>query len=66
MSIIWIVIGIIAALIIGGLCGFLVFRYVLDGKYKEKMSAEEKEADVLKEKKLLEVNEKFINKKSEL
>ena len=30
------------------------------------VSAAEKEADVLKEKKLLEVKEKFLNKKSEL
>ena len=56
----------VAALIIGGLCGYLIFRYVIKGKYNEMVSAAEKEAEVLKEKKLLEVKEKFLNKKSEL
>ncbi len=62
------VLAIIAAtaFIIGGLIGFLIFRYVLKGKYNEMIEAAEKEANVLKEKKLLEVKEKFINKKSEL
>ena len=55
-----------AALIVGGLCGYLVFRYVLTGKYKEMIDTATKEADVIKEKKLLEVKEKFLNKKSEL
>ena len=56
----------VAALIIGGFVGYLFFRYVLKGKYNEMIDAAEKEANVLKEKKLLEVKEKFINKKSEL
>lgn len=56
----------VAALIIGGLIGFMIFRYVIKGKYNEMIAAAEKEANVLKEKKLLEVKEKFINKKSEL
>ena len=56
----------IAALIIGALIGYLIFRYIITGKYKEMIDAAEKEANVLKEKKLLEVKEKFINKKSEL
>ena len=55
-----------AALIVSGLCGDLVFRYVLTGKYKEMIDTATKEADVIKEKKLLEVKEKFLNKKSEL
>ena len=54
------------ALVVGGLAGYFIFRYVITGKYKEMVSAAEKEADVLKEKKLLEVKEKFLNKKSEL
>ena len=53
-------------LIIGVFVGYLFFRYVLKGKYNEMIDAAEKEANVLKEKKLLEVKEKFINKKSEL
>jgi ribonuclease Y len=54
------------ALIVGGFVGFAVFRYVLTGKYKSMLEAAEKEAEVMKEKKLLEVREKFLNKKSEL
>ena len=60
-----IIIG-LGALIIGGLCGYLIFRYIIKGKYNEMIANAEKAAEVLKEKKLLEVKEKFINKKSEL
>lgn len=60
------IIAIAAALIIGGLGGYLIFRYVIKGKYNEMIANAEKAAEVLKEKKLLEVKEKFINKKSEL
>ena len=60
-----IIIGAVA-LVLGGLAGYFIFRYVITGKYKEMVSAAEKEADVLKEKKMLEVKEKFLNKKSEL
>ncbi len=56
----------VAALIIGGLFGYLIFRYVIKVKYNEMMATAEKNAEVIKEKKLLEVKEKFINKKSEL
>jgi ribonuclease Y len=56
----------VAALVLGGVIGFLIFRYVLKREYNERLSAAEKEADVIKEKKLLEVKEKFLNKKSEL
>ena len=38
----------------------------MTGKYKDTMEKAEKAAEVLKEKKLLEVKEKFLNKKSEL
>ena len=56
----------VVALLIGGAGGFLIFRYVIKGKYNEMIAAAEKEAEVIKEKKLLEVKEKFLNKKSEL
>ena len=62
----WTIIISVAALILGGIGGYLVFRYVLKGKYNEMVEAAKKEADVMKEKKLLEVKEKFLNKKSEL
>lgn len=54
------------ALIVGGLAGYLIFRYVIKGKYNAMIDAAAKEAEVVKEKKLLEVKEKFLNKKSEL
>ena len=56
----------VAALIVGGVCGYMIFRYVLKGKYNEMVTAAGKEAEVIKEKKLLEVKEKFLNKKAEL
>ena len=54
------------ALVLGGLIGYALFRYVIKGKYNEMIAAADKEAEVIKEKKLLEVKEKFLNKKSEL
>ena len=66
MNIIVAIIAIAAALVLGGVCGFLIFRFVIKGKYNEMVSAANKEAEVIKEKKLLEVKEKFLNKKSEL
>ena len=57
---------VVAALIVGGLCGYFVFRYIINGKYKELMDTAQKDAEVLKEKKMLEVKEKFLNKKAEL
>ena len=54
------------ALLIGCAAGYSVFRYVLKGKYNAMIEAASKEAEVIKEKKLLEVKEKFLNKKSEL
>ena len=46
--------------------GFAIFRYILTGKYNDTINEAEKAAEVIKEKKLLEVKEKFLNKKSEL
>ena len=43
----------IVALIVGVGCGYGIFRYVATGKYNEMMDAAQKEAEVLKEKKLL-------------
>ena len=54
------------ALATGIAAGYLIFCYVINGKYKGMLEAANKEADVIKEKKLLEVKEKFLNKKSEL
>ena len=60
------IIGVIVGLIVGGACGYAIFRYVITGKYNEMVAAANKEAEVVKEKKLLEVKEKFLNKKAEL
>ena len=54
------------SLVIGGAAGYFIFRYVIKGKYNEMIEAANKEAEVVKEKKLLEVKEKFLNKKAEL
>lgn len=56
----------IVTLVIGVIVGYCVSRYVANGTYKRKIAEAEKEAEVIKEKKLLEVKEKFLNKKSEL
>ena len=60
------IIAALVALVIGGAIGVFIFRYVIKGKYNEMIEAANKEAEVVKEKKLLEVKEKFLNKKAEL
>lgn len=62
MEYVWIVV----ALIIAGAIEFGALKYVLKSKYKCVLDEAAKEADVIKEKKLLEVKEKFLNKKAEL
>lgn len=56
----------LAGLIVGCIIGYLIFRYVLTAKFREMQSEAQKEAEVIKQKKMLEVKEKFLNKKSEL
>ena len=60
------IILIIAALIVGCIIGFVVFRFVAKGKYNAMIHEAEKDSAVIKEKKLLEVKEVFLNKKNEL
>ena len=60
------IIAALVALVIGGAAGYFIFRYVIKGKYNEMIDAANIEAEVVKEKKLLEVKEKFLNKKAEL
>lgn len=62
MEYVWIVV----ALIIAGAIEFGALKYVLKSKYKRVLDEAAKEADVIKEKKLLEVKEKFLNKKADL
>ncbi len=52
--------------IVGGALAYIIFRYVAKSKYNAILSEAETEAEVVKQTKLLEVKEKFLNKKSEL
>ena len=61
-----IVVSAVAALIVGICLGYIVFRYVIKGIYNEMLEKAEKESEVMKEKKLLEVKAKYLNKKNEL
>lgn len=65
MNLVAIIVAVVA-LLAGLATGFGLFRYVLTSMFNDKMQEAEKEAEVLKEKKLLEVKEKFLNKKAEL
>ena len=56
----------LAGLIVGFAGGYSLFRYVLKKFYQNALTKANAEAEVIKEKKLLEVKEKFLNKKSEL
>ena len=55
-----------ACLIIGGVGGYVFFRYGLKSKYENILKEAENEAEVMKKNKLLEVKEKFLNKKADL
>ena len=64
-----IVINIIITIVIiaiAAIVAYIVYKRNLKRKYEAMIAAAEKEAEVIKEKKLLEVKEKFLNKKSEL
>jgi len=52
--------------IIGGGLAYLFFRYGLKNKYNNIIKEAETEAEVIKKNKLLEVKEKFLNKKADL
>ena len=66
MDFIYVILVAVAGLLVGGAIGYFFFLKVIKGKYNEMIDAATKEAEVIKEKKLLEVKEKFLNKKSEL
>ena len=61
-----IIIASISAYAIGLLTGYFLFRYVVKQRYNQAIIEAEKEAENIKNKKLLEVKEKFLNKKAEL
>ena len=56
----------IACFIVGGILSYVLFRYVLKSKYDSVLKDAETEAEVIKKNKLLEVKEKFLNKKADL
>ena len=55
-----------ASLLVGIVIGYVLFRYIIKHKYNLSLQEAEKEAENIKNQKLLEVKEKFLNKKSEL
>ena len=56
----------IVALIIGLAVGYTIFRYVMKSKYNSILKEAQNEAEVIKKNKILEVKEKFLNKKADL
>ena len=56
----------LSGILVGAIVGYLFFKRFLKNKYNRMIENAQKEAEVIKEKKLLEVKEKFLNKKSEL
>jgi ribonuclease Y len=56
----------ISCFVVGGILAYLIFRYVLKSKYNSILGEAKTAAEVIKKDKLLEVKEKFLNKKAEL
>ena len=50
---------------VGAALSYLFFRYGLKNKYESIIKEAQTEAEVIKKNKLLEVKEKFLNKKAE-
>ncbi|MBQ2051078.1 MAG: ribonuclease Y [Paludibacteraceae bacterium] len=61
-----IIIAAAVGLLIGAAIGYALFRYVIKQAYNQSIETATKEAETIKNKKLLEVKEKFLNKKAEL
>ena len=56
----------VIAFLIGGAISYAFFKYGLKSRYDKIIKEAENEAEVIKKNKLLEVKEKFLNKKAEL
>ncbi len=56
----------IACFVVGGFASYLFFKHGLKTKCDNILKEAETEAEVIKQKKLLEVKEKFLNKKADL
>ena len=56
----------VVAFLVGGALSYGFFKYGLKSKYESIIKKAETEAEVIKKNKLLEVKEKFLNKKADL
>ena len=56
----------VGCLLLGGVIGFVLFRYIVKQKYNQIIKEAKIEAEVIEEKKQLEMKEKFLNRKAEL
>ena len=65
MTVVTIVVS-IACFIVGGFASYIFFKHGLKNKYDSILKEAETEAEVIKKNKLLEVKEKFLNKKADL
>ena len=65
MTVVTIVVS-IACFIDGGFASYMFFKHGLKSKYDSILKEAETEAEVIKKNKLLEVKEKFLNKKADL
>ena len=65
MTVVTIVVS-IACFIVGGFASYMFFKHGLKSKYDSILKKAETEAEVIKKNKLLEVKEKFLNKKADL
>ena len=61
-----VIIASILCFILGGSLSYVLFRYILKSKYESTIKEAQVEAEVIKKNKLLEVKEKFLNKKADL
>ena len=65
MTVVTIVVS-LACLLIGAVASYVLFKHGLKAKYDGILKDAEAEAEVIKKNKLLEVKEKFLNKKADL
>ena len=56
----------LAALAVGILIGWIIFRYVLNSKYQLRLKQAELDAEAVRQKKMQEVKDKFFNMKNDL
>ena len=66
MDDVWIIVAIISAFIAGILLAWIISRMLLKSKHEKMIKDAEREAEVMRKNKMLEVKEKFIQLKAEL